>query len=448
MLKLNTSNFQQFSSLGSLELIQKELPKTINDAIDLVKALNIRYLWVDGLCLVQDDAEDVALGIHMMNTIFRESYFTIVAGSGADASAGLAAIDPNIRYGANHRCAREVAPNLKMTINRGIDWLLSKSVYASRGWTLQEIILPRRTVIFINGQVHFRCQEANWCSETWSDKWTRWLDPDDSNISRLPDIDGHFTSFFWAYQKLCEDYSRRKLRMDGDALRAFVGICRPAAAGMETGMVEGLPGYFLDHFLLFISSQGNMRRRSEFASYSWAGWEGRVMWPRENYVFFDKDGQRSWAMRNIIMYFEQDPIVEWRSVSLDGHGESLTASYYGSPKPLGLLSFMSKHAKAFPAVEGDPRRSTRDYGRYYSSDGSHVDVNRFKMRVESDDDENEQKLQAERLRSHFSLKTYDLANSQVEFERLIQRISTPSERLVLFNWLASRRSRKYFGEYI
>jgi hypothetical protein len=80
MFRLKADNFKQLSAAGSLEAIRTELPKTVNNAIDLVKAMNERYLWVDGLCLVQDDEDDVSLGIEMMNSIYHGSYFTIVAG--------------------------------------------------------------------------------------------------------------------------------------------------------------------------------------------------------------------------------------------------------------------------------------------------------------------------------------------------------------------------------
>lgn len=35
-----------------------ELPKTFFEAVAIVRNLNIRYLWIDTLCIVQDDLED------------------------------------------------------------------------------------------------------------------------------------------------------------------------------------------------------------------------------------------------------------------------------------------------------------------------------------------------------------------------------------------------------
>lgn len=89
--RLGRNNLERLSAEGSLSAIRHELPRTVNDAIDLIAALGQRYLWVDSLCLVQDDEEDVSMGIEQMNSIYHGSYLTIVAASGADASAGLPA---------------------------------------------------------------------------------------------------------------------------------------------------------------------------------------------------------------------------------------------------------------------------------------------------------------------------------------------------------------------
>ncbi|KAH7322707.1 heterokaryon incompatibility protein-domain-containing protein [Stachybotrys elegans] len=270
MITMQQQTYDVLSKPGGLDTIRQSLPRTILDAIELVKSLGESYLWVDTLCLIQDDSQDVDRGIHMMNSIYGGSYFTIVAGAGSDSNAGLPRIDGGRRLA---QTTKELRPGLRMAVIHSIDWHLSRSVYSTRGWTLQELVLPRRTVIFINDQVYFRCQEANWCEETWSDKWN-WIDDDDGNISRVPYWDQGWSASSWAYQKLCEDYSERKLRSDGDALRAVHGVIRPLLTDMRTPSVEGLPGYYLDMFLLFISSDGNMRRRSQFASFSWAGWEG------------------------------------------------------------------------------------------------------------------------------------------------------------------------------
>lgn len=440
MFRLQRENMERLSAEGSLDAIRDELPRTISDAIDLVKALGERYLWVDGLCLVQDDEDDVSMGIEQMNSIYHGSYLTIVAASGADAGAGLpgsGAATPR----EHRQIVRDVngggPESLRMAVLHSIDWHLRRSVYGQRGWTLQEIVLPRRTAIFVNGQVYFRCREANWSEDSWADAWTRWLDADDSNISRIPDPGDGFMPSFWAYQKLCEDYSSRALRSDGDALRAAVGFLRPLAAGMETMLIEGLPGYYLEQFLLFISPRGDLRRRAEFASFSWAGWAGAVTWPRENYVWHETNGERTWDPVNIVKFFKHKRLVEWRALNSSAHYEEL--SFRPWDKPSLLVELMRQHPAVFPGADVDPERDHKAFPVYSTGGGSggapHWDANYY-----SDIDARDLDVTGlkPRPKDQFSIKVFDLANGEAEFRRLVGRLRDIPSLLSLQNWMAQR----------
>jgi hypothetical protein len=57
----------------------KELPQTIVDAIKVAQCLHIRYLWIDSLTIVQDDAEDKDRGLAKMSSIYANSEVTISA---------------------------------------------------------------------------------------------------------------------------------------------------------------------------------------------------------------------------------------------------------------------------------------------------------------------------------------------------------------------------------
>jgi hypothetical protein len=267
------------------------------------------------------------------------------------------------------------------------------------------------------------------------------LDPDDSNISRIQDPNDGFVPSFWAYQKMCEEYSRRKLRRDGDALRALAGVSRPLASDMKTLMVEGLPGYYLNHFLLFISSNGDLRRRSEFASFLWAGWEGQIMWPRENFVWYDGGSKRTWETTNILKYLKHNRIVEWNALD-SAHLEGLTSRPWDKPSP--LLDLMQEHLNIFPDIDEDPEQERRGW-QWYSCVGSHADVPCWErihgsFRDEDDDEGIEERMQ--RPRRGFSIKAFDLANGQAEFDRLVRRVENSREQLALLNWMAVRQSRK------
>lgn len=448
MVQLRKDNFEALTREGTLETFRQQLPRTINDAIDLLEALGLRYLWIDGLCLIQDDPDDVSLGVSMMNSIYHGSYFTIVAAAGQDANSGLPGVQQGLVWPAREQKIARLSSGVQLTVTHSVDWHLSRSTHNERGWTMQELVLPDRTLVFVNGQAYFRCHEANWSEETWADKWPQWLDADDSNISRLPDPVEGFLPSCWAYQKLCENYSQRKLRNDGDALRAMQGILRPTAAGMDTDLVEGLPGYFLDHFLLFISCAGQMRRRPGFASFSWAGWDGPKMWPRENFEWPEVTPEgRSISKRqteNVLNYFEHNRLVEWASVGRDAHVETLTHHEYDTPSL--LLELMQRHPTSFPESTEDPvvtarREAASRFGgesvsssvprwgswSYDWGDETHVDPGAG--------------VHKKKPLPEFCMKALDLAYGQAEFDRLIDRMTDRRAKLAMCNWMAVRRIR-------
>ncbi|KAF2036394.1 hypothetical protein EK21DRAFT_47841, partial [Setomelanomma holmii] len=72
----------------SAHLDRRELPQTIKDAMFVVQAIGGKYLWVDCLCIVQDDVEELKGNIHQMHHIFSRAELTIVAAGGDVANAG------------------------------------------------------------------------------------------------------------------------------------------------------------------------------------------------------------------------------------------------------------------------------------------------------------------------------------------------------------------------
>jgi hypothetical protein len=62
-----------------------QIPRTIRNTISFVDLLGIPYLWVDSMCIVQDDKEGKHAQIQAMAGIYANAYVTIVAGNGWDA---------------------------------------------------------------------------------------------------------------------------------------------------------------------------------------------------------------------------------------------------------------------------------------------------------------------------------------------------------------------------
>ncbi|PVH82441.1 hypothetical protein DL98DRAFT_414873, partial [Cadophora sp. DSE1049] len=79
MLKTEKRNVERLSQDNGI--LEEGLPLTIRDAIQFCRKIGWRYLWVDALCIIQDDKVDVASQISQMQSIYRFADFTIVAAS-------------------------------------------------------------------------------------------------------------------------------------------------------------------------------------------------------------------------------------------------------------------------------------------------------------------------------------------------------------------------------
>lgn len=130
--RLTTSNRSQLFVAGSLEKVHN-IPRTIKDAIALVRQLQVRYLWVDALCLLQNDSDDLERGVNAMDLVYEQSWLTIVAACGHNANAGLPGIHPNSRIETT--TAVEVKKGVFLGVYSNLELLMRNSIYRSRGWT-------------------------------------------------------------------------------------------------------------------------------------------------------------------------------------------------------------------------------------------------------------------------------------------------------------------------
>ena len=64
------------------------LPKSFRDAIMICRALGIRFLWIDSLCIIQQDAEDWERECSRMRDVYRNSYLTISIARSRGSSDG------------------------------------------------------------------------------------------------------------------------------------------------------------------------------------------------------------------------------------------------------------------------------------------------------------------------------------------------------------------------
>jgi hypothetical protein len=132
-LVLTTHNEDTLMQPGALANARDSIPNTILDAISVVHKLQERFLWVDSLCLLQDDPDELQECVGVMNFLYQTAILTIVAADGEDAWVGLRGVAPKPRR--TSPLVREIVPGLKMTKLIDMDVLLRGSTYSTRAWT-------------------------------------------------------------------------------------------------------------------------------------------------------------------------------------------------------------------------------------------------------------------------------------------------------------------------
>lgn len=84
-MQLKKDNIEAFKQKMGFD----DLPKTFQDAITVCVALDIEYVWIDALCIIQDSAEDWAVQGSKMAQIYSNCAITIGPDIAANTRAGF-----------------------------------------------------------------------------------------------------------------------------------------------------------------------------------------------------------------------------------------------------------------------------------------------------------------------------------------------------------------------
>ncbi|ERF74253.1 hypothetical protein EPUS_08474 [Endocarpon pusillum Z07020] len=171
-ITLATSTMEAFCNGIKLDT----LPQTLKDAVEVTKGFNVRYLWVDALCIKQDSAEDKAMEISKMHQYYRNASVVIQPTGLKSVQDGFlgkninAPHKPDIAPTTNPKILEEYFIRVPFFTLNGIeDSILLQSdptMYEPRNeplnhraWVLQERLLGRRLLIFpSSGGLVWRCE--------------------------------------------------------------------------------------------------------------------------------------------------------------------------------------------------------------------------------------------------------------------------------------------------
>jgi hypothetical protein len=150
-------NIEQFKASIPVD----SLPSTFRDTVTITRGLGIKYIWIDSLCIIQDDDDDWERESGKMERVFSDAYCTIGASSARSSLEGLLANRPPrdcVQLQTQSAGTLYVCPAID-DFHRHVEL----GELNRRGWVLQERALSRRSIYFTSTQVYWECGKGVQC---------------------------------------------------------------------------------------------------------------------------------------------------------------------------------------------------------------------------------------------------------------------------------------------
>ncbi|KAF5707949.1 flavin-containing protein [Fusarium mundagurra] len=254
-LKTTKATFTEFCQ--KVEFAQ--FPKTFQDAIIVCRKLNIEYLWIDSLCIIQDDEHDWAVESPKMCDVYQNAYLTIAAASAHNSSEGLFHQRPfSLRksfptVSKNDGKVEEVEIfarpwdsqcHWQDSIGDG-PWCRDTNPLETRAWTLQEHVLSRRILRFTAHELVWHCRTAHLCEcrpGSHANKASLRLINLEALKSGEDSNDGSRTlEPFIVWLDIIGPFTNRAITRDTDRLPAVSGVAAALAPFIKTEYIAEGP---------------------------------------------------------------------------------------------------------------------------------------------------------------------------------------------------------------
>lgn len=268
------------------------LPNTVADTIWLCYKLGIRFLWVDRLCILQDDLNDWSKEASRMCEVYSRSALTISVPICQESSESFLA---KRRLGFRDENFVATSYMDKDSTKQGVflctrlprdlegpwflerDWhgisshlIKDNSRWLQRCWTFQEWMLPPR-VLHIDSITLWDCLDGH-ANEMFR---RQMIVPE---LSRNPEEFGKDSS----WSSIVQEYSGRRITHEKDKLPALAGLAMRYAQATGNHYLAGLWHEDLPFCLLW--SRGTTRGRSgstwpkrkPLPSWSWVSSDGEI----------------------------------------------------------------------------------------------------------------------------------------------------------------------------
>ncbi|UKZ83204.1 hypothetical protein TrVFT333_011009 [Trichoderma virens FT-333] len=230
VLRTTTENLE--SHYESLPF--SKMPLGIQDAVTVCRGLNIRNLWVDSLCIVQDDPIAWREDASQMDRIYLHSRLTIAALEPATCKSPFLGLQKFAHPAWQSRFTADVPlepnePPLEIFIRL---WREGDSEYNEdfttnsldkRGWCLQESLLPTRRLCF-NGDEMSKRLKAEVALSNPQPARPRYEDFHSYDYARSNPLYPHKSYRRW--RDIVMEYTERHLTFKRDKLSAVSGLAK------------------------------------------------------------------------------------------------------------------------------------------------------------------------------------------------------------------------------
>jgi len=259
---LRTTQANLHSHLTDIPFTQ--LPKTFKDAVLLTRSIGIDYLWIDSLCIVQDNTQDWLSEAKRMGDVYRDAYLVIAAAGANDATEGLF-ISERPRTGISK------VPYTSEGATQGTFNICSIPLAGTkpehgplhtRAWAYQEKHLAQRIMFFMPNKMFWQCG-----TYMASEKGTSVGVDDYSRDMPWPD--------------LLSEYTSKRLTKSRDRLYALRGIVDKVQKLREDDFRHeyGVWADGLHEQLLWRQTETVPEDESlDIPTWSWASIGGRKIW--------------------------------------------------------------------------------------------------------------------------------------------------------------------------
>ncbi|KAK7747109.1 hypothetical protein SLS62_009164 [Diatrype stigma] len=222
----------------------KVLPRTIADAVRFSLQIGCTLIWVDSLCIVQDDPADWDEESGKMSTVYQRALATLITSSAATCNDGFLQTEregsvllcPSSSQHAEVRARKlcEVGHHQPQSFLHSAEYRRYEPIDV-RGWTLQEKRLSPRCVIFTDSEVQWECHAAHAC-ECGQAPSKELAPPPSPSPSQSPPL---LTREEEEWFDVLHDYTNRRLTVNTDRLTALAGVSRAMARTLSRARALG-----------------------------------------------------------------------------------------------------------------------------------------------------------------------------------------------------------------